>query len=55
MADEISTQPAPAPTREQIDSDFKEFQKLDKYADRKKFWQEHPTVQGIVSEINFHA
>ena len=55
MADEISTQPAPAPTREQIAADLKEFQKLVKYAERKEFWKNHPSIQGIVSEINFHA
>ena len=54
MPEENST-PAPAVTPEQTAADLKEFQKLAKYADRKKFWQEHPSIQGIISEVNFHA
>jgi hypothetical protein len=53
--DEENSTPAPAVTPEQTAADLKEFQKLAKYADRKKFWQEHPSIQGIISEVNFHA
>lgn len=54
-ADTSAETEASAITPEQRTADFKEFQKLVKYAERKKFWQEHPSIHGIVSEINFHA
>ena len=55
MADEIQSPDTAAITPEQIAADLKAFQKLAKYAERKEFWKSHPTIQGIVSEINFHA
>jgi hypothetical protein len=55
MPDENQTPPDPAFTSEQIATDLKEFQRLVKYAERKAFWLAHKTIQGIVSEINFHA
>jgi hypothetical protein len=42
-------------TPEQIKTELAEFQKLHKYSDRKKYWQEHAAIKHIVSEINFHA
>ena len=38
-ADTSAETEAPAITPEQRTADFKEFQKLVKYAERKKFWQ----------------
>jgi hypothetical protein len=55
MSDEKQSPEPAAITPEQIAADLKAFQKLVKYAERKEFWKAHPTIQGIVSEINFHA
>jgi hypothetical protein len=55
MADEIQSPEPAAITPEQIAADLKAFQKLVKYAERKQFWKAHKSIQGIVSEINFHA
>lgn len=55
MPDENQTPEPEKITPEQVAADMKEFQKLVKYAERKAFWSSHKSIQGIVSEINFHA
>jgi hypothetical protein len=55
MADEKQSPESVVIAPEQIAADLKAFQKLVKYAERKEFWQSHASIQGIVSEINFHA